>query len=396
MAQIVPPKYVRQVLMRLQTHGFPAYLVGGCVRDTLMNTHPNDWDICTAATPEQIMGVFPHSRPTGIRHGTVTVSIHSHAVEVTTFRADGNYSDHRHPDLVRFVGDLTADLARRDFTMNAIALSAEGVLVDPFGGAADIQKRVIRCVGEPRERFEEDALRMLRCLRFAARLGFSVDGATLAAIGECAPLAATLAAERVRDEVQKTLLTASPETLFLFSDLGLLDSYLDKRMQEQLSLCRIAGLPRRTPERWAALCRLLEQQGCIVSPGIFLSALRLDHRTIRICRETCRILREPLPESPKEWKQCLRVSGVESATVAARVADALLSGGNTRALRAVLRSGECFSLSHLAVSGNDLAALGFQGRAVGEMLDFLLDYVIEYPENNKRELLLLLAGTTEE
>ena len=137
MATIKPPKYVRQVLVALQSRGYPAYLVGGCVRDMLLGVHPQDWDICTGALPEQIMEVFPDSRPTGIRHGTVTVMVASHPVEVTTFRADGSYADHRHPDLVRFVSDLTADLGRRDFTMNAIALSSDGMLADPFGGAED-------------------------------------------------------------------------------------------------------------------------------------------------------------------------------------------------------------------------------------------------------------------
>ena len=207
MENITPPKHVLQVLRSLKARGYVAYLVGGCVRDMVLGVHPNDWDICTSALPEQVLEVFPHARPTGIRHGTVTVDINSRHVEVTTFRSEGDYADHRHPSTVHFVGELTTDLSRRDFTMNAMALSPDGLLLDPYGGLEDIRRRCIRCVGEAPERFEEDALRMFRALRFSARLDFSIAEDTLAAISQKAPLASSLAAERVRDEVEKTLLT---------------------------------------------------------------------------------------------------------------------------------------------------------------------------------------------
>ena len=149
MAIITPPKYVRQVLVALQSRGHLAYLVGGCVRDIILGVHPQDWDICTSALPGEVLSIFPKAVPTGIKHGTVTVYINSRSVEVTTFRSDGSYADHRHPDAVSFVGDLNADLSRRDFTMNAIALPPDGLIADPFGGTADIQNRIIRCVGVP-------------------------------------------------------------------------------------------------------------------------------------------------------------------------------------------------------------------------------------------------------
>ena len=155
MARITPPKYVRQVLLGLQAREYRAYLVGGCVRDMIIGITPNDWDICTSALPKEVMEIFPTSRPTGLKHGTVTVVIGSHSVEVTTFRADGAYSDHRRPDSISFVTDLTADLSRRDFTMNAVALSPDGLTVDPFGGIEDIRLGIVRCVGEPELRFEE-------------------------------------------------------------------------------------------------------------------------------------------------------------------------------------------------------------------------------------------------
>ena len=392
MRDIKPPKYVRQVLITLQSRGYAAYLVGGCVRDMLLSTVPNDWDVCTSALPEQVLALFPDAKPTGLRHGTVTVTIGSRAVEVTTFRSEGSYADHRHPDTVSFVGDLAADLSRRDFTMNAIALSADGLLSDPFGGVEDIRNRRIRCVGVPEERFEEDALRMLRALRFSARLGFTIDLITLDAIREKAPLAAFLAPERVEEELEKILLTDSPETVCELMDLGLLDAFLLRRPRDTAPFSVLRALPRRRPDRWAALSILLERAGCIESPRDFLRALRQDNRLTLCCTNTAQILRSPPPETAAAWKRLLQRYGVDTVTVAARCSDAMAGGKTEQALRAVIKSGECFSLQHLAVTGDDLLSLGLKGREVGDMLRFLLDYVIEYPANNRRELLLSLAS----
>ena len=396
MANITPPRYVKQVLITLQSRGYLAYLVGGCVRDMILGVHPQDWDVCTSALPEEVRGLFPHTVPTGIRHGTVTVMIHSHSVEVTTFRTDGSYLDHRHPEAVSFVGDLTSDLARRDFTMNAIALPPDGLIADPFGGVEDIEKGIIRCVGEPERRFEEDALRMFRALRFAARLGFSLDPDTRDAIRRKAPLAAALACERVREELEKLLLSKSPEMLGELVELGLLDPWLYHRPSPGLEYLRLSALPRTALDRWCGLCWLLERDGAIASAESFLGSLRLDSRSISCCADAIEILSAPMPRSAPEWKRCLRRHGAEAALCAARCADAFEHRGHTRALKAVLASGECFSLRHLAVGGEDLLALGLRGRALGEMLDFLLDYVIDYPENNVRELLLNIAAHTEE
>lgn len=397
MANNIPPKYVRQILVALQARGHQSYLVGGCVRDILLGIYPHDWDICTSALPEQVMEIFPGSRPTGLKHGTVTVIQNSHTVEVTTFRSEGSYADHRHPDMVSFVGDLTTDLSRRDFTMNAIAVPPDGLIADPFGGIEDIHKRIIRCVGSPEQRFEEDALRMFRALRFSARLGFEIEPATLAAIGKKAPLAAALAAERVRDEVEKILLTSAPETLSTLISLGLMDSYLLCRLPENAALAALQKLPKKALYRWAGFCVLLEEQHCIGSVEDFLLALKLDSRTIRCCTDCSRLLRMPPPQSPVDWKRGLNRYGVDTISCAALCGDALRSQQNMKELKTVLKSGDCFSMKHLAVTGDDLLELGLHGKEIGEMLNFLLDYVMEYPENNRRELLLSLArGSVEE
>lgn len=396
MENIAPPKYVRQVLRSLQARGHVAYLVGGCVRDMALGVRPHDWDICTGALPEQVMEVFPGALPTGLKHGTVTVRINSRSVEVTTFRSEENYADHRHPETVRFVGELTTDLSRRDFTINAMALSPDGLIMDPFGGLTDLEHRCIRCVGSPELRFEEDALRMFRALRFSARLDFTIEEATLAAIGKKAHLASALAAERIRDEVEKTLLTPRPETVGLMQHLGLLDVFLCARADALPELKLLTKLPRKALDRWMALCVILRRRGLISSVDDFLTALRLDSRTIRCCTDGAALLEGRKPRGAPEWKRLLRRWGVDTVSCAARCRDALDGGSSSRELKSVLKSGECFSMKHLAVSGDDLTALGLKGRELGEMLNFLLDYVIEYPENNRRELLLSLAGNTEE
>ncbi len=396
MENIAPPKYVRQVLRGLQARGHVAYLVGGCVRDMALGVRPHDWDICTGALPEQVMEVFPGALPTGLKHGTVTVRINSRSVEVTTFRSEENYADHRHPETVRFVGELTTDLSRRDFTINAMALSPDGLIMDPFGGLTDLEHRCIRCVGSPELRFEEDALRMFRALRFSARLDFTIEEATLAAIEKKAHLASALAAERIRDEVEKTLLTPKPETVGLMQHLGLLDGFLCARADALPELKLLTKLPRKALDRWMALCVILRRRGLISSVEDFLTALRLDSRTLRCCTDGAALLEGRKPRGAPEWKRLLRRWGVDTVSCAARCRDALDGGSSSRELKSVLKSGECFSMKHLAVSGDDLTALGLKGRELGEMLNFLLDYVIEYPENNRRELLLSLAGNTEE
>lgn len=396
MANISPPKYVKHILVTLQSRGHAAYLVGGCVRDMILGVQPQDWDVCTSALPEQTLEIFPGSRPTGLKHGTVTVCVNSRSVEVTTFRSDGSYADHRHPDAVSFVGDLTTDLSRRDFTMNAIALPPDGLVADPFGGVDDIRNKMIRCVGYPELRFEEDALRMFRALRFSARLGFEIEAETLAAIKKKAPLAASLAPERVRDEVEKILLTPSPETVYTLIELGLLDVFLIKRMPEPWRLHRLKTLPRKAMPRWAALCCALEKFGCISSAEELLSALRLDSRTIRCCSDAALLVKKPKPADSVTWKRFLCQYGVDSVSCAAQCWDAFTGGSSMRELRMLLKSGECFSMKHLAVSGDDLLELGLRGRELGDMLRFLLDYVMEYPANNRRELLLTLARGTEE
>ena len=199
-----------EILQTLERAGFEARYVGGCVRDTLLGRPVHDWDIASQALPEDVLRLFPRCVPTGLQHGTVTVLLDGTSAEVTTYRLDGAYHDSRHPDGVRFVRSLADDLARRDFTINAMAMDLSGTITDLFGGREDLARGVIRCVGDAETRFREDALRMLRARRFAAQLGFALEAGTEAAIGRCAGLCAALSRERVREEAEKTLLSDRP------------------------------------------------------------------------------------------------------------------------------------------------------------------------------------------
>ena len=374
MNTIQPPKYVIHILNTLERSGYEARLVGGCVRDTLLHRRPNDWDVATAAAPEAVTELFERTVPTGIRHGTVTVLYGGSACEVTTYRVEGAYSDHRRPDSVRFTSRLEEDLSRRDFTINAMAMDASLTLTDPFGGREDLSRRLIRCVGDSHERFTEDALRMLRAVRFAAQLDFALDSAALEAIAGCAPLCSALSPERVAAELRAVLASRDPDMVWLMADLGLLNAWLTPREGERTHL---GALPRCA--RLAHFCSDLSRCGSITSTDTFLRSLRMDTRSVK----TCSAAAEILASGSRDYKRLLRDYG-EDAVLAAYP--------KSRRLREVLRSGECWSLASLAITGGDLAALGYAGRELGEELHRLLEHVIDCPEDNRPEILCKLAS----
>ena len=370
-----PPKYVLNILCALDSAGHRAVLAGGCVRDSLLGRRPSDWDIASSASPEEVLALFPRCVPTGIKHGTVTVLSGGGSVEVTAFRAEGGYSDHRRPDSVSFGCPLEADLARRDLTVNSMAMDAAGEITDPFGGRDDLRRRLLRCVGEPERRFDEDALRMLRTVRFSAQLGFEIEPRTLEAIRALAHLASGLSAERVRDELLKTLRSPAPGLVWQLVDLGLLGACLApgdaSAPREALDVLPIYA-------RLAHFCRDLELGGYIMSTDRFLAALRFDGETLRRTASAVEVLKS----GSRDWKRLLRGHG-EAAVLAAHP--------KNRALRAVLRSGECWELSSLAIGGRELAALGYSGPELGRELRRLLDHVIDCPADNRADILCKLA-----
>lgn len=320
------PAGVRGCLDTLRQAGYAAHPVGGCVRDLLLGRTPGDYDLCTSARPEQVMALFERTIPTGIQHGTVTVLTGDGPVEVTTFRREGGYADGRHPDGVAFDVGLTEDLARRDFTINAMALGPEGEVIDPFDGRDDLNAGIIRCVGEPDRRFAEDALRMLRAVRFAAQLGFAIAPETEEAIRRNAGRMARVSGERIKAELEKILLSPHPERAGKLLRWGLLSHLWPVCSCPDLSC--LGDLPPQPIPRWRGFC---------AATGF------------------------PI--------ECLPVE---------------------RALRRGVRHPEETVLRRLALSGGELAALGLKGREIGAAQRKLALHVLEHPEDNRRDKLLEL------
>jgi len=381
------PSAIQAVLETLEAAGHPAYLAGGPVRDLVMGKTPADWDIATAALPETVQSLFPKTIPSGLRHGTVTVLTDEGPVEVTTFREDGIYQDHRHPEQVTFGRDLKADLARRDFTINAMALDLRGTLTDPFGGQDDLQAKLIRCVGDPATRFKEDALRMFRALRFSAQLGFDVDPDTLAAIWTERHLASAISVERIRNELEKILLSPRPEHIAVVFYSGLFPGFAPHPMP---TLDWLKRAPAQKYVRWACFTAILTGYSAIEST-VFLHSLRLDNKTVHIAG-TAAILGPNLPTDSVAIKHLLSRYGTEVVTVAAKVAIAYDHPAPAKVLAEILQNGDCYSLKTLALTGTDLIAEGHPpGAPLGDLLNQLLRHVIQHPAANERGTLLLLA-----
>ena len=428
------PQEVKTVLHTLTDAGFEAFVVGGCVRDMLRGVTPHDWDITTSALPEETMALFPHfAIPTGLRHGTVTVLSGGIGCEVTTYRADGDYTDHRRPDGVTFTRSLREDLARRDFTVNAMAMDGAGNVVDPFGGQADLAAGILRCVGEPARRFGEDALRILRALRFASTLGFAIEEETKNAIFALKDDLCYVAAERVREEVTKLLsgdkaeevLVEFPAVLGVVIPELLPSVGFDQRNCHHCldvwgHTARAVGKASKDAViRWVMLLHDLGKPDTFTvdDKGVGHFYGHADRSEV-IAREVVRRLRfdkasaerivrlvryhdRPFALTERSMTRALRKLGVEDAFALCEVkrADNLAQHPDYHdrqsvldeaeaILRAVLAKDACFSLKHLAVDGNDLLALGLRGKAIGEMLEQLLTAVMDGEIENEKAALL--------
>ena len=433
------PADVERVVARLVAAGHEAFVVGGCVRDALRGVDPHDWDVATSATPDEIQQVFRHSLYLN-RFGTVVVRQGDHEIEVTTYRIEADYADHRHPTAVTFTDSLHEDLSRRDFTMNAMAWRPGiggqlGELVDPFGGQRDLEARVVRAVGEPRERFAEDALRMLRAVRFATRLGFMIDPRTADAIRDSAALARNLSGERIQQEITKMLEAPKPSEAFrLLSDLGLLavicpeleeakGTPQDKAVAQNVFEHSLATLDA-TPADDLVL-RLAGLFHDIGKPATFADGHFHQHEFVgeakardilrrwRFDKETVtrvtHLVRNHMFWYQSEWtpsavRRFIRKVGLENipALFALRKADNIGSGARSPRMYALealwervqeeIRAASAFSLKDLAIDGNDvMTELGIPpGPRVGRILDELFERVTDDPKLNTRERLLEL------
>ena len=386
-----------ELLDNLHRAGYAAYVVGGCVRDSLLGLTPHDWDLCTSALPQQGMELFGAEKciPTGLQHGTVTVKQGGGLYEITTFRTEGTYTDGRHPDEVHFVPDVREDLARRDFTINAMAYNAKEGLVDPFGGQADLQSGILRAVGVPHQRFTEDALRILRLYRFAARFGFSIDPPTAQAAQELCAHLDCVSVERIEEELAKLLSAPAPAA---YLDEKILGVVLPELSQEALAAAKpvVDACPageQALPVRLAALLLSLGEDGTRRT----LRRLRCSNTCIE---ETAVLVREAVPGVPVslniyarrllgKYNLCTvqRLAALGTALQPEHAADFAALSELAEQLDA---DGVCCRVSQLAVNGRDLMAAGVPaGPGIRKVLEALLDGVIreEYP--NERQALLI-------
>lgn len=392
--EIKIPAPAEEILTKLNENGYEAYVVGGCVRDMILGREPGDWDITTSALPEQVKQVFRRTVDTGIQHGTVTVMMGDEGYEVTTYRIDGEYADGRHPDSVTFTPSLTEDLKRRDFTVNAMAYNGNTGLVDEFGGMEDLDRGIIRCVGEPMDRFSEDALRILRAIRFSAQLGFAIEGRTYEAIRAIAPNMVHVSKERIQAELTKLLLSPHPGHISMVYEIGI-SPYVSETFHK-VPLLGMPSVPAQVPPvrhmRWAAFLRK-----CMPDEAVkILKDLKLDNDTINRVRTliswqdyglgpdkySIRIamsrMEPDLFDDLLEFRMCLSEAGARQDLAHT----ALL-------VDEIRRAGDCISLKTLAVGGNDIIKAGIRpGREVGLTLARLLEMVLEEPARNTKEYLL--------
>ena len=431
------PQYILYCIDALERAGFAAYAVGGCVRDSLLGLTPNDYDLCTNALPEQTEAVFSHHKLilNGKKHGTVGVITDAGVVEITTFRTEGTYLDNRHPEWVSFVPDIQQDLARRDFTVNAMAYSPTRGFADPFGGQVDLKNRILRAVGDPGARFREDSLRILRGARFAAKYRLIPDPGTEKAMEELAPLMKNLARERVFDELCKLLLSADAYDLLRFAPvLGAVIPELeptfgfDQRSPHHAydlftHIAHVtAAVPAELPLRWAALLHDVGKVPCFTldetGRGHFYghaqeSAAMADQILRRLKAPTA--LRElvvflidkhmtklePTAKSVRRWLSRLGSENLDMLMVLQQADMGSKGTGKEeeksqfsallKLIGEVKAENACLSLKDLAVNGHDLMDLGFEGRQIGDTLAHLLELVLDQEIPNEKEALLSYA-----
>ena len=438
--EILIPAGAAKILRVLEDHGYEAYVVGGCVRDSLLGRNPHDWDITTSALPLQVKALFRRTIDTGLKHGTVTILMDGEPFEVTTYRVDGEYLDGRHPSEVTFTASLQEDLQRRDFTINAMAYSEKKGLQDLFGGLPDLEKGLIRAVGDPAKRFGEDALRIMRAVRFAAQLGYEVEEDTVQAMKELAPTLSKISAERIAAELEKLLVSPHPEKLKMAYECGITAVILpefDRCMETaqnnphhkySVGEHTIVSIGNARPDRilrYTMLmhdmgkpsCKTTDEQGIDhfyghqeVSAQMandILRRLKSDNETRRSVSKLVRYHDLTCGLTGKSVRKAISLIGEDLFPLYLEVKDA-----DTRAqsdfrfqekmdyleevrllYRKILEEGDCLSLKDLAVNGKDLIAAGMKpGREIGEVLGAMYRDVIDDPEHNNKEYLMEKYG----
>lgn len=434
------PVQVNHIIDQLNRHGYEAFVVGGCVRDALLGKRPDDWDITTSAPPMVVKHIFPVTIDTGLKHGTVTVMLHGEAYEVTTYRIDGDYEDHRRPKEVSFTHNLMEDLKRRDFTINAMAYNEATGVVDYFKGKQDLEAGLIRCVGHPEDRFEEDALRMLRAVRFSARFGFEIHPDTQEAIRLKAHKITKISAERIYVELTKTLTSNHPHYMKWLVELGLMEELIpefmlciglkqdnpyhvftvDEHIYESLSHVEATPVLRWTMflhDIGKGTTKTIDDKGIghfhrhveksvQLALGI-LNRLKVDNKTKDAVLKLVQFHDDRLEPRSKQVRRAVNKIGPELFELYLAVQIADIKAQNPDKLEArlaiieevralyheIIEQRHCVAIKDLAINGKDLMALGLgQGEHIGKLLNQLLEIVLENPEDNTKEQLIKHAN----
>ncbi len=401
------PQNVKLIIDTLEDAGYEAFAVGGCVRDALMGRVPNDWDITTSATPMQVKELFRRTIDTGIKHGTVTIMLGKEGYEVTTYRIDGDYMDGRHPDKVIFTNNLIEDLKRRDFTINAMAYNERVGIVDAFDGINDLENKIIRCVGEATERFTEDALRILRALRFSAQLDFNINEATAVAVKELGKNLGLISKERIQTELDKLITSNCPDRIKLVHLYGLNKFIFEGASsinEDCLSLYEnissiMESLPNNHYLRWAALMHYEAE------PSVVLRKLKFDNVTINTCSKLVSAAHTPLPDNKPALRRMIVKYGKDIfdnylfTYIHSLCATGLYDHGSSdhvtlveKLYKEIISDNDCISTKDMAIGGTVLLKEGIEsGKKMGDVINYLFERVLDEPSLNEYDTLLSIA-----
>lgn len=401
------PQNVKLIIDTLEDAGYEAFAVGGCVRDALMGRVPNDWDITTSATPMQVKELFRRTIDTGIKHGTVTIMLGKEGYEVTTYRIDGDYMDGRHPDKVIFTNNLIEDLKRRDFTINAMAYNERVGIVDAFDGINDLENKIIRCVGEATERFTEDALRILRALRFSAQLDFNINEATAVAVKELGKNLGLISKERIQTELDKLITSNCPDRIKLVHLYGLNKFIFEGATsinEDRLSLYEnissiMESLPNNHYLRWAALMHYEAE------PSVVLRKLKFDNVTINTCSKLVSAAHTPLPDNKPALRRMIVKYGKDIfdnylfTYIHSLCATGLYDHGSSdhvtlveKLYKEIISDNDCISTKDMAIGGTVLLKEGIEsGKKMGDVINYLFERVLDEPSLNEYDTLLSIA-----
>ena len=401
------PQNVKLIINTLEDAGYEAFAVGGCVRDALMGRVPNDWDITTSATPMQVKELFRRTIDTGIKHGTVTIMLGKEGYEVTTYRIDGDYMDGRHPDKVIFTNNLIEDLKRRDFTINAMAYNERVGIVDAFDGINDLENKIIRCVGEATERFTEEALRILRALRFSALLDFNINEATAVAVKELGKNLSLISKERIQTELDKLITSNCPDRIKLVHLYGLNKFIFEGASsinEDCLSLYEnissiMESLPNNHYLRWAALMHYEAE------PSVVLRKLKFDNVTINTCSKLVSAAHTPLPDNKPALRRMIVKYGKDIfdnylfTYIHSLCATGLYDHGSSdhvtlveKLYKEIISDNDCISTKDMAIGGTVLLKEGIEsGKKMGDVINYLFERVLDEPSLNEYDTLLSIA-----